>query len=179
MDSFFGIGFPELLLILIVAGIVMGPERIGQTARWLGRTTAQLQKISRGFVRQLNQELAGSGDGKAIQETMAELKQLRKELIDLRGEFTQTTTQATLAGKQAIDEIQNSIKPPNLKSPAATPSKSQTVDDPVPQKDLSKNAPSESSEGAATESPVNHNGALKPKNFPLLPNLLDVADDPE
>ena len=82
MDSFFGIGLPELILILIVAGIVMGPERIGQTARWLGRTTAQLQKISRGFVRQLNQELDNSCDGKALRETMQQLHQLRLELTD-------------------------------------------------------------------------------------------------
>ena len=121
MDSFFGIGFPELVLILVVAGIVMGPERIGQTARWLGRTTAQLQKISRGFVRQLNHELDSSGDGQAIKETMQELRQLRKELTDLRGEVTQTTKQATQAGHQAVDDIRNSIQPPQLKPPTLPP----------------------------------------------------------
>ena len=117
MDSFFGIGFPELVLILIVAGIVMGPERIGHAARWLGRTTAQLQKISRGFVRQLNQELDSSGDGQAIKETMQELQQLRKELTDLRGEVNKTTQDATRTGQKAVEDIQNSIKPPTMKPP--------------------------------------------------------------
>jgi sec-independent protein translocase protein TatB len=116
MDSFFGIGFSELVLILIVAGIVMGPERIGQAARWLGRTTAQLQKISRGFVRQLNQELDNSGDGQAIKETMQELQQLRKELTDLRGEVNQTTREAARSGQKAVEEIQNSINPPKAKA---------------------------------------------------------------
>lgn len=164
MDSFFGIGFPELILILIVAGIVMGPERIGQTARWLGRTTAQLQKISRGFVRQLNQELDNSGDGQAIKETMQELQQLRKELSDLRGEVTQSTRQATNAGKQAVDEIGNSIKPPNLKPPTLSSAE---------RKDSSSNGK------PALSGQTNGARGEEDTAVPQLPTLLDVPDDPE
>ena len=157
MDSFFGIGFPELLLILIVAGIVMGPERIGQTARWLGRTTTQLQKISRGFVRQLNHELDSSGDGQAIKETMQELQQLRQELTDLRGEVTQTTKEATQAGQQAVDDISNSIKPPNLMPPT----------------------PKNENAANGNVAPKETNGTTDATAVPQLPKLLDVPDDPE
>lgn len=164
MDSFFGIGFPELVLILVVAGIVMGPERIGQTARWLGRTTAQLQKISRGFVRQLNHELDSSGDGQAIKETMQELRQLRKELTDLRGEVTQTTKQATQAGHQAVDDIRNSIQPPQLKPPTLPP---------TPASDGVTN------ENGNVVSGNESNGTEVDTAVPRLPELLDVPDDPE
>jgi Tat protein translocase TatB subunit len=162
MDSFFGIGLPELVLILIVAGIVMGPERIGQTARWLGRTTAQLQKISRGFIRQLNQELDSSGDGQAIKETMQELQQLRKELSDLKGEFTQSTRSATRAGQQAFDDIQNSIKPPNLKPPT-----------------LSSPPKNEGIVNGNRDVTDEQNSAADATAVPQLPSLLDVPDDPE
>jgi len=162
MDSFFGIGFPELILILIVAGVVMGPERIGQTARWLGRTTAQLQKISRGFVRQLNQELDNSGDGQAIKETMQELQKLRKELTDLRGEVTQTTRDATRSGQKAIEDIQNSIKPPSMKPP--------TIPTPPKNEDAAKDEASADHE---------KNGAAESTAVPQLPTPLDVPDDPE
>lgn len=163
MDSFFGIGFPELVLILIVAGIVMGPERIGQTARWIGRTTAQLQKISRGFVRQLNQELDNSGDGQAIRETMQELQQLRKELTDLRGEVNQTTKDAARTGQKAVEDIQNSIKPPSLEPPTlSVPSKNEAVSEDKPDNADNKN-----------------NGAAEPTAVPKLPTPLDVPDDPE
>lgn len=162
MDSFFGIGFPELVLILIVAGIVMGPERIGQTARWIGRTTAQLQKISRGFVRQLNQELDSSGDGQAIKETMQELQQLRKELTDLRGEVNQTTREATRSGQKAVEDIQNSIKPPSMKPPTL----------PIPPKN---EAVSESKSDEANK----NNGAADATAVPQLPTPLEVPDDPE
>lgn len=161
MDSFFGIGLSELVLILIVAGIVMGPERIGQTARWLGRTTAQLQKISRGFMRQLNQELDNSGDGRALRETMQEIQQLRRELTDLRGEVTQTTREATRAGKQAMDDINNSIKPPSLKLPPPLP----------PQNSATTNG----KVAAADEKSETMNGTAVPR----LPELLEVPDDPE
>jgi Tat protein translocase TatB subunit len=167
MDSFFGIGFPELVLILVVAGIVMGPERIGEVARWLGRTTAQLQKISRGFVRQLNQELDNSGDGQAIKDTMQELQKLRKELTDLRGEVTQTTKKATQAGRQVLDDINNSIKPPNMTQPAPPPAVAadSTANNGTPNTPGEVDVPPED-EGVDTA-------------VPHLPRLLDVADDPE
>ena len=160
MDSFFGIGFPELVLILIVAGIVMGPERIGQTARWLGRITAQMQKISREFVRQLNHELDGSSDGQAVKETMQELQQLRKELSDLRGEVAQTTNRATKAGKQAVEDIQNSIQPPNMKMPK------------VP-------APPSEQDNSQSRSAGKQNGATEGTAVPQLPTPLEIPDDPE
>lgn len=140
----------------------MGPERIGQTARWIGRTTAQLQKISRGFVRQLNQELDSTGDGQAIKETMQELQQLRKELTDLRGEVNQTTKDATRSGRKAVEEIQNSIKPPTMKPP-----KLPTV---PKSEDVSK---------GGTDSTIKNNGTADATAVPQLPTPLDVPDDPE
>lgn len=119
MDNFFGIGMPELILILIIAGVVMGPERIGHIARWLGRTTAQLQMISRSFMRQLSNELDGVDDGHALREAMDEVQALRQELQSLRSEFTSVTNSATTEGKAALDEIEHSIKPPTLTPVAA------------------------------------------------------------
>ena len=57
MDNIFGIGLPELILILAIAGMVMGPERIARTARSLGVMVARLQEVSRSFFRQLRAEL--------------------------------------------------------------------------------------------------------------------------
>jgi sec-independent protein translocase protein TatA len=40
----FGIGLGELFLILVLALIVLGPERLPEVARQLGRTLAQLRR---------------------------------------------------------------------------------------------------------------------------------------
>ncbi len=40
----FGIGFPELLVILVIALLVVGPARLPELARSLGRGLAALKK---------------------------------------------------------------------------------------------------------------------------------------
>jgi Sec-independent protein translocase protein TatA len=156
MDNFFGIGMPELILILVIAGIVMGPERIGRVARWLGKTTAQLQLISRSFMRQLHNELDGIDDGRALREAMEEVQAMRQELRSLRSEFTTVTTSAAAEGKAAIDEIEHSIRPPTLK-------------------------PLEARKGGGAELPPSTNGTNKtpPPVAPDLPKLVQVSDDSE
>ncbi|MCP4357209.1 MAG: hypothetical protein GY796_04220 [Chloroflexi bacterium] len=154
MDSFFGIGMPELILILVIAGIVMGPERIGRVARWLGKTTAQLQAISRGFVQQLQNEIDGIDDGAALKDAMSEVQSLRHELESLRTEFTMTTKAAVDEGTQAVEDIQHSIQPPIL----------------TPVKDDGQTAVSANYATAANNQST---------STPDLPQLLNVPDDPE
>ena len=118
MDSFFGIGASELVLILVLAGIVMGPHRIRQVAHWLGKTTAQLQGVARTFSRQLNAELDaadGSGD---LRETMKEMQELRRQVADLRREVTSVVAQPFDDGRRALQDsqkaVENTIRPPRL-----------------------------------------------------------------
>lgn len=155
MDSFFGIGLPELVVILILAGIVMGPQRIGQVARWLGRTTAQLQLISRSFMRQLNAELEAADQSGELKNTMQDVQDLQRQLAELRGELRSVTRGAVRESENAVREsqelLEQSIKPPGLKSP---PSAKKSVHPP--------------------KGPAGENGAS-----PDLPNVVDVPDDPE
>jgi len=124
MDSFFGIGLPELILILIIAGLVMGPERLGQTARWLGRITAQLQSISRGFVRQLNAELDAIDPTGELKATRRELQDLRRQMDDLRKEVTTEAKRPFQEGQQALretrEELERTIGSLELGAPAKT-----------------------------------------------------------
>lgn len=165
MDSLFGIGGPELILILIIAGVVMGPERIAHIARWLGKTTAQLQNISRAFMHQLTQELDGIDDDGALKDALGEMQALRKELETLKGELTATTTAVSKEGQDAIQEIKeasNSILPPSL---TAAPTTNKTNGD--TEKD--------------TAVSINGNGnTTQPNPSPIkLPKPVDVEDDPE
>lgn len=157
VDSFFGIGIPELVMILIIAGIVMGPARIAQFARWLGKTTAYLQSISRGFTRQLQNELDTIDQTGELKATLSDMKDLQREVADLRRELNQGTRKVLGEGEAALQEteseMQNSIQPPDLT---------------IPQLDTPPPTPSQ---------PQNGNG--RSPSMPELPNLVDVPDDPE
>lgn len=49
----FGIGTPELLVILVVALVVLGPQRLPEVARMLGRGLAELRKATSGITDEL------------------------------------------------------------------------------------------------------------------------------
>ena len=127
MDSFFGIGAPELVVILFLAGIVLGPKRIRQVAFWLGKVTAQLQAVSRGFTRQLNAELSAIDDDGQMNEAWGEVQDLRNQLAELKREITAVAVEPMAEGRKAVHDAQkamdHSIRPPqpsSTKPPAAT-----------------------------------------------------------
>jgi len=135
MDSLFGIGAPELIVILLLSGIVMGPHRIRQVALWLGRTTAQLQSISRSFVRQLNAELDSVDGGGDLRDTMNEVRELRRQLKDLRREITSSAVAPIEEGKEMLRDsrqmIQNSIAPPSIASARSDGAETNKTSDPA------------------------------------------------
>jgi sec-independent protein translocase protein TatB len=51
--TMFGIGTPELLVILMVALIVLGPQRLPEIARALGKAMAELRRATGGLTDEL------------------------------------------------------------------------------------------------------------------------------
>ena len=155
MDSIFGIGAPELLVILLLAGIVMGPQRIRQVALWLGRTTAQLQAISRTFARQLNAELDSIDESGDIKGSMDDIKELRQQLQDLRREVISIGSQPAIEAQAALKEVQDSL-----------PSISNRIQ------------PPRQPDGNGQETAVSAEKTAEPTP-PTLPNPVSIPDDPE
>lgn len=62
----FGIGTPELIVILIVALIVLGPERLPEIARALGKGLAELRRATSGLTDELqNARIMLEGEAQA------------------------------------------------------------------------------------------------------------------
>ena len=55
--DFFGIGFGEVLLILVVALVIWGPKRLPGIARMLGKTMHSLRKATNDLATQVTREV--------------------------------------------------------------------------------------------------------------------------
>jgi len=92
--DFFGIGFQELVLILLVLLIVVGPARLPQVANTMGRAIRKVKQATTELSRDF-QEMADEvkDTGKEVDDTVrsgtgltGELREVAKEIKDVEKE---------------------------------------------------------------------------------------------
>jgi sec-independent protein translocase protein TatB len=64
----FGLGWQEILLILVVAVLVIGPDQLPQVARTMGRMIAQFRRITNELRDTVNKEFTENEDFKDFRE---------------------------------------------------------------------------------------------------------------
>ncbi len=67
------LGGPEILVILVVALIVLGPAKLPEAARQVGKAVTELRKLSSGFQQEMR-------DAMVDPEVRAEAKEIGKQL---------------------------------------------------------------------------------------------------
>jgi sec-independent protein translocase protein TatA len=87
----FGIGLPELMLIMVLALLVLGPQRLPEVARLVGRAYAQLRRASEEFQNTIRQDIAAIERQEDANRNKAVARELGERLADL--EEVQTTIQ--------------------------------------------------------------------------------------
>ena len=84
----FGVGFPELVLIMVVALLVLGPQRLPEVARMLGRAYAQLRRVSEEFQNTIRQDLAALERQEDANRNKAVAQELRERFADIEDVHT-------------------------------------------------------------------------------------------
>ncbi len=91
------IGFFELLVIIVVAIVVVGPEELPSLLRGVGKTMTQLRRMAGDFQRQFTQ---------ALDE--AELNSLKKDLGDISKDISVSDIPPHSLGPKA-DQAQGTV----------------------------------------------------------------------
>jgi sec-independent protein translocase protein TatA len=75
----FGIGMPELIIILVIALIVIGPQKLPDIARSLGKGLAEFKKASDDFRNNISEEARAEDDKERLAKEAAEKEKQLKE----------------------------------------------------------------------------------------------------
>ncbi len=70
----FGIGFGEILLILVVALMIFGPGRLPEIARTIGRFSRSLKRMSSDFTSAMAKEIDMEEEEKKLKKMSADVK---------------------------------------------------------------------------------------------------------
>lgn len=107
--DFFGLGFGEVVLIIVIALIVLGPEKVPEIARGLGRMVRTFRQAASGFTSTITKELDEA------RKTTSELaKDVTKEMVDASKATSDiakdVATELVDASKATSDIAQNVTK---------------------------------------------------------------------
>jgi len=99
----FGMGMPEIILILAIALIVLGPKKLPEIAKSLGRGISEFRKATQEF----KENLEVDNDLKEARDTIREVKEDLEEAV--RKSMTENTA-GQETGAVSEDELQHTVE---------------------------------------------------------------------
>jgi len=102
----FGIGMPEMLVILAVALIVIGPKKLPDLAKSLGRAFAEFRRATSEIKESLD-----DGDLKDIKTTFDDMRDELKEAVDINVDIKPKDQSDSLVDEKDNDTRSGNRKP--------------------------------------------------------------------
>lgn len=99
----FGIDFSELMVILVIALVVLGPERLPKVARTLGMVWGRAQRYINGVKADIARDMA-----------IEELRQMQQKVQQEASSLEQSMQQAAQKVDQQVREINSAVAQPSV-----------------------------------------------------------------
>jgi sec-independent protein translocase protein TatB len=116
----FNVGGQEFLVILLLALLVLGPERLPGAIRTVGRIVGELRRISGGFQTELRDALA---------EPLASVQEIRSSVQDVANNFQQAVNQAARIDQTPETAAVEPVTPPVRPADGPLPEEEESVGD--------------------------------------------------
>lgn len=97
----FGVDFSELMIILLVALVVVGPERMPKVARTLGNLLGRAQRFVNTVKSDITRDMA-----------VEDYRKLQQEIQEQASSLEQTLNESTQGLSQQVQDISNTIQQP-------------------------------------------------------------------
>jgi len=101
-----GIGFAEIVFILIIAMMVFGPRRLPEIAAKAGKIVRDLRNMSNGLLAEWQREIT-------VAARLEELEKAKQEFNQMKEDFTGVKQELTDA-KTSVTDVTKTISPPKL-----------------------------------------------------------------
>ncbi len=154
----FGLGIPEIICILVIAVIVLGPEHMPKAAQMIGKWSAKLRSAATSFEQAIVQDEDLREIKTNLSEVKSEIDKAKSDLFSIRDDVTQVPNDISQAYQEAKDEMQNIQVVAGRQPLPQTPQ--------APQSDASSN-------------PLNEDKQAVPEPSPFLSRPLQWFDSPE
>ncbi|WP_338669944.1 Sec-independent protein translocase protein TatB [Pseudodesulfovibrio methanolicus] len=112
----FGIGGPELLIICVVALIVIGPQKLPELLRSLGKGVAEFKRVGNEVKSTLDDEVTKAEAAARKKEVDAELARRKAEKAKQEAAAESPAPEAESPAPEAQAETADSVEPEEKKA---------------------------------------------------------------
>lgn len=116
----FGIGSTELLLIIAIAVIIIGPRQLPQVARTMGKMFAQLKRASNDLRTAVNEKVYEAEEFEDLREAKDSLEKEARQLESQSRDFLDTEFEAERKISGELGEVLNAAKGEPTPGPKAS-----------------------------------------------------------
>jgi len=109
LHGLFGLGAPEIVVIIAVAAFVLGPEKLAEYAKDAGKGLGEMQEVPKGF----NEGFAEGSTSDEVKKIARDLGKstntLKDTAVDLAGDYSAVASEFAEGVRQASQEVNRDL----------------------------------------------------------------------